>query len=237
MKRYFSKIISLVLCIALLYCVSFNTYAQGKVETIKLDKTMKYTFDWGNDDFQHWYKFTAPITGTYTATTFTKDESVRNDSGAISIEILNSSENTISRGLWSGLSLKATAKAKLTKGKTYYIYIEFWQNQKIPMSTNIKLTSLNLKTPKFGKITAGKNQIKASWKKIKNINGYQIQYATNSKFGKGKSITVKKDKTIRTIKKLKRNKKYYVRIRCYKIVNNKKYYSTWSKAKPVTTKK
>ena len=43
--------------------------------------------------------------------------------------------------------------------------------------------------------------------------------------------------TSSTIKKLKAKKKYYVRIRTYKKVNGKTYYSGWSKAKNVTTKK
>ena len=36
---------------------------------------------------------------------------------------------------------------------------------------------------------------------------------------------------------LKGGKKYYVKIRTYKIVNGTKHYSPWSKTKTVTTKK
>ena len=74
------------------------------------------------------------------------------------------------------------------------------------------------------------------WKKKSNITGYQIQYSTNSKFKKGnKSIKIKNAKTIsKKITKLKAAKKYYVRIRTYKIVNKKTYYSSWSKKKSVT---
>ena len=53
-----------------------------------------------------------------------------------------------------------------------------------------------------------------------------------------KKVTVKKAKTVSaTIKKLKAGKKYYVRIRTYKVVKKKNYYSAWSKAKTVTVKK
>ncbi|MBR1763055.1 MAG: hypothetical protein IJ731_06780 [Eubacterium sp.] len=238
MKTYINRFIAIVLSMVLLCSVNI-VFAKGKVETITINKTMQYTFDWANDDFQHWYKFVPPITGTYTAKTFTKDEAVRNDSGAISIAILNASEETIVEGLWSDLSLKATAKAKLTKGKTYYIYIEYWQEQQIPMSTNITLNSLNLTAPKISKLTPAKKQFKATWNPLKNIEGYQIQYATDSKFTKNKkTVTVSgaKSKT-KTVKKLKGNKKYFVRIRSYKTFNNKKYYSSWSKAKTVKTKK
>ena len=76
------------------------------------------------------------------------------------------------------------------------------------------------------------------WKKKTNIAGYQIQYSTNSKFKKGnKTIKIKKAKTVsKKITGLKPSKKYYVRIRTYKIVNKKTYYSSWSKRKNVTTK-
>ncbi len=76
------------------------------------------------------------------------------------------------------------------------------------------------------------------WKKKSNITGYQIQYSTNSKFKEGnKTIKIKKAKTVsKKITGLKPSKKYYVRIRTYKIVNKKTYYSSWSKKKNVTTK-
>ena len=69
--------------------------------------------------------------------------------------------------------------------------------------------------------------------------GYQIQYATNSKYTNNvKKISVKSNKTTsKKFTKLKASKKYYVRIRTYKTVNGVKYYSAWSKSKTVTTKK
>ncbi len=90
-------------------------------------------------------------------------------------------------------------------------------------------------------ITSIKAQNKAftvKWKKKSSITGYQIQYSTNSKFKKNnKKIKIKNAKTVsKKITKLKASKKYYVRIRTYKIVNKKTYYSNWSKKKCVTTK-
>ena len=90
-------------------------------------------------------------------------------------------------------------------------------------------------------ITSVKAQNKAftvKWKKKSSITGYQIQYSANSKFKKNnKKIKIKNAKTVsKKITKLKASKKYYVRIRTYKIVNKKTYYSNWSKKKCVTTK-
>ena len=90
-------------------------------------------------------------------------------------------------------------------------------------------------------ITSVKSQSKAftvKWKKKSGITGYQIQYSTNSKFKKGnKTIKIKKAKTVsKKITGLKPSKKYYVRVRTYKVVKKKISYSSWSKKKCVTTK-
>ena len=95
-----------------------------------------------------------------------------------------------------------------------------------------------LVSPTVSKLTAGKKSFTATWKKAPTVDGYQIQYATNKKFTKAKSVTIKKGKTTKTtVKKLKAKQKYFVRVRAYKTINGKKVYSAWSKAKTVTTKK
>ena len=94
------------------------------------------------------------------------------------------------------------------------------------------------KSAKFKKVKAAKKAVSVEWKKVGGVKGYQIQVATDKKFKKNKkTVTIKKQKTTKTtVKKLKAKKKYYVRIRTYKIVNGKKVYSSWSKAKSVKTK-
>ena len=86
---------------------------------------------------------------------------------------------------------------------------------------------------------SGTKQIKVTWKKQnKQTTGYKIQYTTDKKFKKSvKASTITKNKyTSKTIKKLKKNKKYYVRICTYKKVGKTTYYSTWSKVKSVKVK-
>ena len=91
-------------------------------------------------------------------------------------------------------------------------------------------------------ITSVKAQSKAftvKWKKKSNITGYQIQYSTNSKFNKKNSKTIKIKQAKKISKKitgLKSSKKYYVRVRTYKVVKKKISYSSWSKKKCVTIK-
>lgn len=92
---------------------------------------------------------------------------------------------------------------------------------------------------KLVSVTPGSKRFTVKWnKQATQTTGYQIQYATNSSFTSN-VVTVSKSKnttTSATIKNLKAKKKYYVRIRTYKIVNSTKYYSKWSGYKYVTTK-
>lgn len=86
-------------------------------------------------------------------------------------------------------------------------------------------------------LTAKTKAFKVKWNKAGGANGYQIQYSTSQYFESSKTVTVKGVATLsKTVKKLKSGKKYYVRIRTYKKVNKKTYYSSWSKAKSVKVK-
>lgn len=73
------------------------------------------------------------------------------------------------------------------------------------------------------------------WNAVKDVKGYQLQYALNKKFKKKKSIQTKKTKY--TIKKLKKKKTYYIRVRAYKMNGKKKVYGKWSTVKKVKIKK
>lgn len=104
-----------------------------------------------------------------------------------------------------------------------------------------KTFTIKPKSTSISKLTAGKKKFTVKWKKLTTqTTGYQIQYSTSSKFTAKttKTVTVSKNKTTsKAVNKLKAKKKYYVRVRTYKTVNGKKIYSSWSKAKTVTTKK
>ena len=87
-------------------------------------------------------------------------------------------------------------------------------------------------------LAGAKKAFTAKWTKVAGVTGYQIQYATNAKFTIAKAVTVKgAAKYAQAVKNLKGGAKYYVRIRTYKTVDGKNYFSTWSAAKAVTTKK
>ncbi|MGN0528112.1 MAG: fibronectin type III domain-containing protein [Eubacterium sp.] len=117
-------------------------------------------------------------------------------------------------------SVKVTFKGNYSGTKTLYFTIK-------PKATSIS------------SLSAGSKKFTVKWKKQSTqVTGYQIQYSTSSKFTSPKTVTVSSYKTTsKTISKLKGKKKYYVRVRTYKTVSGTKYYSNWSSAKSVTTKK
>ena len=85
-------------------------------------------------------------------------------------------------------------------------------------------------------VTMKNSTLNVEWKKL-DCTGYEIIYTTDSKFKKGlKTVKIKNsNKTKKAIKKLKKGKKYYVRVRGYVTNNGKNYYGAWSKVKTIRT--
>ena len=102
-------------------------------------------------------------------------------------------------------------KVASTKSKSVAIY-----RVARPAITSLKNSSSRKMTVKWGKNT--------------KANGYEIQYCLKSNFASGrKTVTISKSSTITTtIKNLLKGKIYYVRVRTFKKVGGKKYYSAWS---------
>lgn len=160
---------------------------------------------------------------------------------------------------YDGKAKKPAVTIKDSNGKTVnkkYYTVSYSNNKKVGQAT-VKVTfkgkykgtvlketfKIIPKGTKISKVKAVKKGFTVTWKKQKTqTSGYQIQYATNSKFKNAKTVTVKKNTdTSEKITKLKAKKKYYVRVRTYKTVKvngkSKKIYSAWSAKKVVTTKK
>lgn len=114
------------------------------------------------------------------------------------------------------ITIKGKGKIRGTKTVSFRIY---------PRKTSI--TKLHGKNDKFT----------VKWrKKLKQTSGYQIKYYAKNAGSKAVTVTVKNNAaTAKTVKNLKSKKKYYVKIRTYKTVKGKKYYSGWSMRKAVRT--
>ena len=135
---------------------------------------------------------------------------------------------------WSNASPKSVGPYTVTiTGKGRYTGVTKTTYKIIPKGTT-------LKTPKRGKKAVTVKWRKQSAKMAKSrITGYRIMLATNSKFTKNKkTVDVKGYKKVsKKIRKLKGGKKYYIKIRTYKTVNGKRYYSNWSKVRTVKTRR
>lgn len=104
----------------------------------------------------------------------------------------------------------ASVKAKIKKANTI-------ANTKIT-KTKVKKTSAKAKT----------TSATIKFKKVSDAVSYEVQCSTSKKFTKAKTLTTKK--TSYTVKKLKKGKKYYVRVRAKKLnLIEDDVYSKWVK--------
>ncbi len=122
---------------------------------------------------------------------------------------------------------KAVGTAKITiKGKGNYTGTKTVSFKIRPKATTLKSVSA---------ISKG---FTVKWtRQAVQTTGYQIQYSTSSTFKSGnKLLKVTDNGTVsKKITGLEAKKKYYVRIRTYKMMNGKAICSAWSSAKAVTT--
>ena len=110
------------------------------------------------------------------------------------------------------------------------------QNYNALPATKVTITVRPLNTTGVALKSVRKGQAKVSWKPVKSISGYQIQYSTSANIKKAKSVMAKSNAKNVTLKKLSSKKNCYIRIRIYKTVKGKKYYSGWSTVKNVKTR-
>lgn len=177
------------------------------------------------------------------------------------VKSIKTANNDITKATVSGISTKAFTGKAITQNVTVKVgntvlkngtdYTVSYSNNKKVGKATVKITGKG----KYGgvitktfKINPAKQEIQKLTAKSKaffidcaqkgSATGYEIQYATNSKFTGAKKVTITNNKTDKTtVSKLSANKKYYVRVRSYTTVGGTKYYGAWSAVKNVTTKK
>lgn len=125
--------------------------------------------------------------------------------------------------------------ATTKKGGSYDLVVRCADCGEIISSTHKTTAKIVVKASKINSVKNYKGKkAKITVKKAASVTGYQIQYGTKKNFKGAKSVKTKA--TTKTVSKLAK-KKYYVRVRTYKVVSGKTYYSSWSGAKTVTIKK
>ncbi len=177
------------------------------------------------------------------------------------IKSIKTANNDIAKASVSGISTKAFTGKAITQNVTVKVgntvlkngtdYTVSYSNNKKVGKATVKITGkgkyggvitktfkINPAKQEIQKLTAKSKAFFVDWAQKGSATGYEIQYATNSKFTGAKKVTITNSKTDKTtVSKLSANKKYYVRVRSYTTVGGTKYYGTWSAVKNVTTKK
>ena len=177
------------------------------------------------------------------------------------IKSIKTANNDITKATVSGISTKAFTGKAITQNVTVKVgntvlkngtdYTVSYSNNKKVGKATVKITGkgkyggvitktfkINPAKQQIQKLTAKSKAFFVDWAQKGSATGYEIQYATNSKFTGAKKVTITNNKTDKiTVSKLSGNKKYYVRVRSYTTVGGTKYYGSWSAVKNVTTKK
>ena len=177
------------------------------------------------------------------------------------VKSIKTANNDITKATVSGISTKAFTGKAITQNVTVKVgntvlkngtdYTVSYSNNKKVGKATVKITGkgkyggvitktfkINPAKQEIQKLTAKSKAFFVDWAQKGSATGYEIQYATNSKFTGAKKVTITNNKTDKTtISKLSANKKYYVRVRSYTTVGGTKYYGAWSSVKNVTTKK
>ena len=177
------------------------------------------------------------------------------------VKSIKTANNDITKATVSGISTKAFTGKAITQNVTVKVgntvlkngtdYTVSYSNNKKVGKATVKITGkgkyggvitktfkINPAKQEIQKLTAKSKSFFVDWAQKGSATGYEIQYATNSKFTGAKKVTITNNKTDKTtVSKLSANKKYYVRVRSYTTVGGTKYYGAWSAVKNVTTKK
>mgnify|MGYP002903475764 CR=1 FL=1 len=235
--------------------LSTSTYAyDGKAKkpgvTVKLNgKTLKngtdYTVSYSNNTKVGTAKVTITGKGNYTGSV-SKTYSIKNNFKKATVSGISTKAFT-GKNITQSITVKYNGKT-LKKGTDYTV--SYSNNKNIGTATVkiagkgsytgtiTKTFKINPAKQEIQKLTAKSKAFFVDWAQKGSATGYEIQYATNSKFTSAKKVTITNNKTDKTtISKLSGNKKYYVRVRSYTTVKGTKYYGAWSASKSVTTKK
>ena len=235
--------------------LSTSTYAyDGKAKkpgvTVKLNgKTLKngtdYTVSYSNNTKVGTAKVTITGKGNYTGSV-SKTYSIKNNFKKATVSGISNKSYT-GKNITQSITVKYNGKT-LKNGTDYTV--SYSNNKNIGTATVkiagkgsytgtiTKTFKINPAKQEIQKLTAKSKAFFVDWAQKGSATGYEIQYATNSKFTSAKKVTITNKKTDKTtVSKLSGKKKYYVRVRSYTTVKGTKYYGAWSSVKNVTTKK
>lgn len=128
----------------------------------------------------------------------------------------------------------AVAETTTTTAKTTTVAPTPTTTAKLTTTQKPTAQKVSVGNTRITKIVKTKKSAKVIYKKIAKVSGYQLQLSRSSKFKKAVTKTTKKISY--KFKKLKANKKYYVRVRGYVKTSNGTAYGKWRKKNFKTAK-
>lgn len=128
----------------------------------------------------------------------------------------------------------ATAETTTPTAKTTTVAPTPTTTAKVTKTQKPTAQKVSVGNTRITKIVKTKKSAKVIYKKIAKVSGYQLQLSRSSKFKKAVTKTTKK--VSYKFKKLKANKKYYVRVRGYVKTSNGTTYGKWRKKNFKTAK-
>ncbi|MCM1286147.1 MAG: fibronectin type III domain-containing protein, partial [Acetobacter sp.] len=255
MKKFLSLLLSIVMLLSVTAGIDMSAYAGGWLDNVKKIEfntiytesmsTSDYCNDYKHGVYVDSFKFYVPVDGSvvYNFRTECKDYVWKytgvQENRPTSLELFSSNDfnNPIVSHTMSRDFNEATGEYYdsiefyLTKG-TYYItvnykaWVYYYNGGAYFGSYNFDLDyNPNIIKPSKIKVSArNTNNLKLSWNKVAGVSGYQLQ----RKSGNSYKTVANTASTSYTVKNLSAGTSYAFRVRAYKTVNGKKYYSSWT---------
>lgn len=192
-------------------------------------------FDGGSWDRNYdWYKFVLPSSGAIKIKYIMNKNA--NGGKVFTVQLFkNVQDDDIVRQYnnSAGTKVERTITANLSKG-TYYIAITSDPRDMVTYSFNIGYTITGSSSLKV--TSRSTSALKLAWSGVSNVSGYQLQHKSGDSWKTNTTTT----STSYTAKGLSAGCTYQFRVRAYKKISDKTYYSSWryltACAKPSTIK-
>lgn len=208
MKRWMPLLLTLMVCVGTFWSSVVPVYASMEDES--MDYTLGETY---HNDGCYRFSLSKKSHVTFSMTMY----------GSVSydyIELYNASGRHVFYGnnmTWSYNNVKDTSRGQVSRtlnAGTYYLKMRTYRDH------DFRITAEPLITLARGSITSLKRnksgQLTVSCKSVPYAIGYRIQYSTDYRFRKGVK-TIYSPVRIKTLTKLSKGKRYYVRVTPYTV--------------------
>lgn len=192
-----------------------NNNAMSRAKNFKVNKRQYWTV--GGNNPADWFKIVVPYKGRIQV-----DFHSAND-GLTKLILCKSNGKAI--------NYAASKNVVILSAGTYFVGVTRTGTK---VNYNFKLFYTPVMSgPRITRTSSSRKSVTVKFANVKGVTGYQISIATNKKFKKAWHIMA--TATTRKITGLKRNRKYFVKVRAYKKYQNRYYYGDFSKVRTVYT--